>query len=243
MVYWSNDHKMLPMVKFDPYKTLPTSAELPSSDDTPVDNEDQNFIPNLLLFLLESIWANRNDWFFGVDMGIYHTTGVSHLVPVVPDGFLSLGVERRKAGKSRSSYVVWEEQNVAPQFVLEVVSKIPGDEYDVKLNTYSKLGVLYYVIYNSQYWQRDRHQPFEVYKLIEGNYQLQIGEPFWMPEIGLGIGRSNYISGPVQREVLYWYDQSGDRYLTSEEIAQTERQQRQKLATKLRELGIDPDNI
>ncbi|MBU7585252.1 MAG: Uma2 family endonuclease, partial [Nostoc sp. TH1S01] len=112
-----------------------------------------------------------------------------------------------------------------------------------KLKTYAKLGVLYYVIYNSQYWQRDQHQPFEVYKLVEGKYQLQIGEPFWMPEIQLGIGRSNYISGVVQREVLYWYDQTGDRYLTSEEIAQAERQKREKLAAKLRELGIDPEKI
>ncbi|WP_277883464.1 hypothetical protein [Nostoc sp. FACHB-110] len=42
---------------------------------------------------------------------------------------------------------------------------------------------------------------------------------------------------------MYWYDQTGDRYLTSDEIAQIERQQRQKLAAKLRELGIDPDNM
>ncbi len=189
MVYWSNDQVMLSMVKFEPYRTLPSTAELPCSDDTPVDNEDQNFIPNLLLFLLESIWANRNDWFFGIDMGVYHTTGVSHLVPIIPDGFLSLGVERRKAGKSRLSYAVWEEQEIIPKFALEVVSKTPGDEYDTKLNIYAKLGVLYYVIYNPQYWRRDQHQPFEVYKLIDGEYQLQIGEPFWMPEIGLGIGR------------------------------------------------------
>jgi Uma2 family endonuclease len=98
------------MVKSDA-RQLPSSTELPCSDDTPVDNEDQNFIPNLLLFLLQYIWANRNDWFFSVDMGVYHTTGVSPLVPIVPDGFLSLGVERRKEGKSRKSYVVWEENN------------------------------------------------------------------------------------------------------------------------------------
>lgn len=67
------------MVRFDPNISLPTSAELPCSDDTPVDNENQNFIPNLLLFLLKFIWTNRLDWFFGVDMAIYHTTGVSHL--------------------------------------------------------------------------------------------------------------------------------------------------------------------
>jgi Putative restriction endonuclease len=190
-------------------------------------------------------------------MGIYHTTGVSHLVPVIPDGFLSLDVERRKAGKSRFSYAVWEEKEIVPKFVLEVVSKTPGDEYDGKLDIYAKLGVLYYVIYNPQFWRRDQHQPFEVYKLIDREYILQIGEPFWMPEVGLGIGRSQYISGTIQREVLYWYDENGTRYLTSEEVAQSERQQRQlaeqqieieqqqreRLAAKLRELGINPDNI
>jgi Uma2 family endonuclease len=102
------------MVKSDPKLRLPTSAELPCSDDTPVDNENQNFIPNLLLFLLKFIWENRSDWFFGVDMGIYHTTGVSPLVPVVPDGFLSLGVERHKKERLRKSYVVWEENEVIP---------------------------------------------------------------------------------------------------------------------------------
>ncbi len=92
----------------NPIFKLPTSAELPCSDDTPVDNENQNFVPNLLLFLLKFIWANRLDWFFGVDMAIYHTTGVSHLVPVVPDGFLSLGVERFQGNVLRKSYVFWE---------------------------------------------------------------------------------------------------------------------------------------
>lgn len=86
-------------------KELPSSAELPDSDDTPVDNEDQNFLPNFLLFLLQLIWAERNDWYFGADMGIYHTTGVNPRVPLAPDGFLSLGVERRKQDKSRRSYV------------------------------------------------------------------------------------------------------------------------------------------
>ncbi|MBW4617810.1 MAG: Uma2 family endonuclease [Cyanosarcina radialis HA8281-LM2] len=214
------------MGKSDLQLELPTSAELPCSDDTPVDNEDQNFLPNFLLFLLQYIWATRNDWFFGVDMAVYHTTGVSHLVPVVPDGFLSLGVERRKEGKSRNSYVVWEENQVVPLFVLEIVSLTPGGEYDKKLTTYAKLGVSYYVIYNPQYWQRDGHLPLEIYRLVDGNYQLQIGEPFWMPEIGLGIGRSPRQFGSIQREVLYWYDEAGNRYLTPEEA---ERQAREQL--------------
>jgi Uma2 family endonuclease len=96
------------MLQFD-LQNLPSTQELPCSDDTPVDNEDQNLLPNILLFLLKTIWAERTDWYFGVDMAVYHTTGENPTVPVVPDAFLSLGVERRKVGKSRLSYAVWEE--------------------------------------------------------------------------------------------------------------------------------------
>lgn len=108
-------------------RALPTSEELPCSDDTPVDNEDQNLLPNVLLFLLSTIWAERMDWYFGVDMAIYHTTGANPRVPVVPDGFLSLSVERKKGGKSRRSYVVWEENEVVPILALEIVSHTPGE--------------------------------------------------------------------------------------------------------------------
>jgi Uma2 family endonuclease len=235
------------MTQFD-LRSLPTSAELPSSDDTPVDNEDQNFLPNFLLFLLQSIWKTRNDWFFSVDMGVYHTTGVSPRVPVVPDGFLSLGVERRKGGKSRPSYVVWEEGGVVPILTLEMVSHTPGGEYTDKMEIYAQLGVLYYVIYNPDFWQRDGHQPFEIYKLVNGAYQLQIGEPYWMPEIGLGIGRFQRVFNGIPIELLYWYDRQGNRYLAADEReeqehqrAEAERQRAERLAARLRELGEEPD--
>jgi Uma2 family endonuclease len=227
---------------------LPTSEELPDSDDTPVDNEDQNFLPNLLLFLLDFLWKDREDWYFGVDMGIYHTTGAHPRVPVVPDGFLSLEVERRKRGKSRRSYVTWEENGVVPRLALEIVSWTPGGEYDEKQLIYQHLGVLYYVIYNPEFWRRDEHQPFEIYKLIRGQYQLQIGEPFWMPEIGLGIGRYLRDFGAEQREVLGWYNASGERYLSPDEQEaltrqqlEQERQRVERLAERLRALGEDPD--
>ena len=229
---------------------LPSTDELPCSDDIPVDNEDQNFLPNVLLFLLNSIWASRMDWFFGVDMAVYHTTGINPRVPVVPDGFLSLGVERKKNGKSRKSYAVWEENQVVPILTLEMVSHSPGGEYDEKMAIYTRLGVLYYVIYNPEFWRRDQHQPFEVYKLVDGNYQLQIGEPYWMPEVGLGIGRYQGVVAGIPQELLSWYNQGGNRYLTAEEQAQQERtraeQERsraEQLADYLRTLGIDPDNL
>jgi len=236
--------------------TLPSSEELIDSDDLPVDNEDQNFIPNVLLFLLEYVWAERDDWFFAVDMGIYHTTGTNPRVPVVPDGFLSLGVERRKDNKSRRSYVLWEEQNIPPILTLEVVSHTSGNEYDEKLKIYARLGVKYYLIYNPQFWRRDGHLPLEIYKLSDSEYQLQTSEPLWMPEIGLGIGRFR-LTERYQREGLSWFDAKGDRFLTPTEVAVKEQlekieakqqkikaeREKEHLAKYLRSLGIDPDNL
>ena len=128
------------MVHYDPLECLPTSAELPDSDDTPVDNELQNLIPNLLEAILALVWSERMDWFFGVDMGIYHTPGEP---PLVPDGFLSLGVERFIGEEGRLSYVLWEEDNVVPLWALEVVSKTYSGEYEHKKIAYAQLGILY----------------------------------------------------------------------------------------------------
>lgn len=229
------------MLSSDLKQNLPPSSELPCSDDTPVDNEDQNFVPNYLLFLLEYLWKNRQDWYFGVDMAVYHTTGANPRVPVVPDAFLSLGAPRQRDGQSRDSYVVWEEDDIVPVLAIEMVSKTPGGEYGTKQEIYRKLGVLYYVAYNPKLWQRDRHLPFEVYKLVDGAYQLQVGEPFWMPELGLGIGRCPLPNDPLGREVMGWYDAQGDRLLSEAEVeaqqAARQRQRVQQLEQRLRELG------
>lgn len=206
------------MVQFDPKLRLPTSDELPDSDGLPVDNELHTLVTNLLGLILGFIWGQRFDWFFGVNMGIYHTTGINPRVPIVPDGFLSLGIERIRGNQLRKSYVVWEEKDIIPILVLEIVSQTPGGEYDDKISIYAKLGVLYYVIYNPDFWRRDQQEPFEIYQLVNGSYQRQIGEPFWMPEIGLGIGREIGSHRGLQREWLYWFDQRGNRILTPEEL-------------------------
>jgi len=231
------------MLNYDLSSYLPSAEELPDSDETPVDNELQELIPGLLKSILLIIWAERMDWFFGIDMGVYYDPKES---PIVPDAFLSLGVERFYDEELRPSYVLWDE-NVVPIFALEIVSPTYRQEYSDKLAIYEKIGVLYYVIYSSR---RRRKPRLEVYKLVNGKYVLSSQYPVWMPEINLGIGceRGNY-SG-VTREWLYWYDAEGKRYLTPEERvkqevqrAEAEAQRAQKLAQKLRELGIDPEDI
>lgn len=236
------------MFKYELPRHLPSADELPDSDDAPVDNELQELIPGLLKAILLILWSERLDWFFGIDMGIYYHPDQP---AIVPDAFLSLGVERFYDEELRPSYVLWDE-NVVPIFVLEVVSPNYRKEYSDKLAEYQSLGVLYYVIYSSR---RRRKPRLEVHKLVNGKYELQSPNPVWMPEIGLGIGceRGNY-SG-VTREWLYWYDAEGTRYLTPEEQvkyqaqraqqesqrAQNEAQRAEQLAQRLRELGIDPD--
>jgi Uma2 family endonuclease len=228
------------------YDRLPTAEELPHSDDTPVDNELQNDLPNFLLNLLRLIWSDRQDWFFGVDMGIYHDP--KSRTPIIPDGFLSLGVERYKGGNKRLSYVLWEEKYTMPIMALEVVSQTYNGEYEAKLKQYQSMGILYYVVFNPLIGKKRRtrkqRQGLEVYKLISGSYQLQPGEKMvWLPEIGLGIGYEEQSSGGWLGEWLYWYNEEGDRYQTAEELVAQERQEKDRLAMYLRSIGINPDEI
>jgi Uma2 family endonuclease len=251
---------------------LPTAEELPDSDETPVDNQLQNDIPNLLLSLLASIWANRDDWYFGVDMGVYYDPNQA---AIVPDGFLAVGVQRYVSKRGRLSYVLWEEP-VVPTLALEVVSEKYNHEYETKLADYQALGIPYYVVYNPLSGRRGRHKHrrrLEVYKLKTGKYELldMVGHQIWLPEIELGLGyeEGEYIGW--QREWLYWYDRQGQRYLHSSElvkqeriakqqaelakqqaelakqqaeaIAQQERQGREKLEAYLRSIGINPEEI
>jgi Uma2 family endonuclease len=90
------------MLKYvEPLDWLPTAEELPDSDDTPVDNELQELAPTLLKAVLAYLWKDRTDWFFGIDMGIYYNPDEP---PIVPDGFLSLGVESVKSENLRSRH-------------------------------------------------------------------------------------------------------------------------------------------
>jgi Uma2 family endonuclease len=232
------------LTKYYPWQCLPSSEELPDSDDTPVDSELQDLIPSLLKQMLAMLWADRLDWFFGVDMGIYYDPD---LPAIVPDGFLSLGVERIVDEELRLSYVLWEEDNIPPKFVLEVVSRKYRGEYSRKKQFYAELGVLYYAVYSSR---RKKKPPLEVYQLVDSAYQMLTGNPIWLPELGLGLGRERGRHQGIEREWLYWYNQQGERYLTPEERAiqaeqrlAQEQQRADRLAAKLRELNIDPDTL
>ena len=213
-----------------PLSSLPTEEDLPDTDDQPVDNELQLLVPFLLQSILLLAWADRQDWFMGVNIGLYHTVGKP---AIGPDALLSLGAERvRENSKLRLSYVVWQE-GVMPQWVLEVVSQKPGGEYERnrdrqanqgKLFKYAQMGIKYYTIYNPNYWKRDKHDPFEVYYLVNGVYVRQPGNPVWMPEIGLGIGKGQGTHKGYTQEWLYWYDKQGNQYPAPANVIQQQQE-------------------
>jgi Uma2 family endonuclease/uncharacterized coiled-coil protein SlyX len=254
------------MLKYlEPLDWLPTAEDLPDSDETPVDNELQELAPTLLKLILSMVWADRTDWFMGIDMGLYYSPDEP---PIVPDAFISLGVESVKSENLRLSYLLWEEKGVLPQLALEVVSQKYRGEYSTKKALYEKLGVLYYVIYNPR---RKRKPTLEVYKLIQGKYLPMVGYPLWMPELQLGLGKERLSFQGRDREWLFWYDAAGDRYpLPEERIAAAETRtaaaetrtaeaetktaeakaradqaeaRLQQLADRLRALGIDPEVV
>lgn len=239
--------------KYYSWQCLPSSEELPDSDETPVDNELQDLMPSLFKQILALLWQDRMDWFFGVDMGIYYDPD---LPAIVPDGFLSLGVERIIDEELRLNYVLWEENNIPPTLVLEVVSRKYRGEYSRKKQFYAELGVLYYAIYSS----RRRKPALELYRLVDGAYQPLSGHPVWLPELGLGLGQERGSYQGIEREWLYWFNEQGQRYPTLEELAkqteqanqqaeqakqllEQERLRAEKFAAHLRALNIDPDSL
>jgi Uma2 family endonuclease len=198
---------------------LPTAADLPCSDGKPVDSILQELIPGLLKATLLDIWADRPGWLFGIDLGLYYHP---QKPAVSPDGMLCLGVREDPDENLRLSYTLWEEQ-VLPSFVLEVVSKTPGKERQEKKDLYASLGILYYLIYAPLV---KRQEKFQLYKLVQGNYELQSnGRPaYWLPEIGLGIGVERFTYAQHTRDWLAWYNADGQRYPTPSDRANLEAQ-------------------
>lgn len=238
------------LLKYDPQKYLPTAEDLPDSDDTPVDNQLQILVPQVLLAILALIWEQKQDWYFGINMGVYYHPDQP---AIVPDAFLTVGVPRVTRENLRLSYVLWQEQKL-PLLVIEIVSETRRGEYTDKKEFYREMGIKYYVIYNPL---RKRKPRLEVYELQNNQYVLLKGEVIWLEEIGLGIGKELGVYQGIEREWLYWYDDKGDRFLTPEERisqaqievqqAQTEAKQAKSraklLEERLRSLGINPDDL
>lgn len=250
-----------------PRETLPTMYDLPSEDpeEPGLPDEFHDLQPQLLsaTFRLQDYLANQI--FTGTDLNLYYD--VNHpLWHKRPDWFAVIGVPRLYENRDlRLSYVVWQE-GVNPFVVVELLS--PGTEKEdlgqtergndqppTKWDVYERiLRIPYYVVY-------DRYtDQLRAFGLVNARYQeLDLPDQrVWIADLKAGLGLWHGTYQGIERHWLRWYDAAGNWMPTEAEESQKQAQQqvaaeRQRaeaaearaaaLAQRLRELGINPDEV
>lgn len=147
---------------------------------------------------------------------------------------------------------MWQEI-VAPLIVIEFVSGDGSEERDAtspfagdesnagKFWVYEQaIRVPFYAIYEVE------KASVEVYELIANRYRLCSPNDrghYPIPPMGveLGIWQGQYINQTLPW--LRWWNDAGNLLLSGDERAEQEKQRAKRLAAKLRELGIDPDQV
>jgi Uma2 family endonuclease len=223
-----------------PETSLPDHTQLPDSDGTFVKNWQEH--PQSILLtdsikpVLQKLYPD-SQYFIGQDLGIYwRITEPPEKGAAAPDWFYVPNVPPSLNGKSRRSYVLWQEY-ISPLIVLEFVSGNGNEERD-KTPWKGKFWIYEQVIKPAFYGIYEVNKAsIEVYELIGGQYQLLSANErghYSITHTGveLGLWQGEYHNAELPW--LRWWDLQGNLLLTGEERAN-------RLAEKLLALGIDPE--
>lgn len=199
----------------------------------------------LLIKCLDWWWRDRNDYFATGNLTIYYSPRQrksEHFRG--PDFFVVLGTERRP----RSSWVVWEEDGKYPNMIVELLSESTAEtDRNFKKQLYQDTFRT-----PDYFWFDPRTLEFAGFHLVDGAYQPippNSSGWLWSHQLGLYLG--------IYEQELRFFTSEGQLVPTPEEAAESAQQQAQEerqqkesaqqraeqLAAKLRELGIDPDNL
>jgi hypothetical protein len=139
-----------------------------------------------------------------------------------------------------------DDYQTSPEVVVEIVSNREGGELAHKLDEYARMGALYYVVYDPQL--KLKGDALRVFVLRDGEYQ-ELERPY-LSRIGLGLKLWDGVFEDKEDTWLRWCDAQGHIIPTGEDRARMEAAARQEaedraaqLAAKLRELGVDPDQL
>lgn len=226
-------------------ETLPTMYDLPSEyvGESGLPDEFHIFQPQLLRETFQPANYPKEEVFVATDLNIYYD--VHHqLWYKCPDWFTVLGVANSNQQQDlRLSYVIWQE-GVAPFMIVELLS--PGTEQEdlgqtlrdvnkppTKWEVYEQiLRIPYYVVF-------DRYtNKLRVFQLVGTRFQEMTlsDEKVWLDEIQLGLGVWQGSYQDTQGLWLRWYDAQQNWVPTPLEKAE-------RLAAKLRELGVNPEDL
>jgi Uma2 family endonuclease len=155
----------------------------------------------------------------------------------------------------RLSYLQWREDNIIPQVVFEIRSH---HDSQTKMNRkqafYNRYGVEEYYVYDPEErelsgWQR-LEGLLEVVETMTGWISPRLGVRFELGDEGLEIYRPDgelflsYLELDERRESAERRaEQERQRAEQERQRAEQERQRADRLAEKLRQLNIDPDNL
>lgn len=189
---------------------------------------------------LEWIFAD-DDVFVAGDLFWYPIEGKASIV-VAPDVMVAIG---RPKG-DRKSYQQWNEANIAPQVVFEIISPSNTvDEMDMKLLFFDRYRVEEYYIYDPQ------RQILRVFLRQDEGLQIvpweqnwtspRLGIHFEMSEDGLVLRRPDGAIFQTFEEITLLLDQANQRVADANQRAAEAERRSQQLAEKLIALGIDPN--
>ena len=199
----------------------------------------------ILLSCLELLWRERSDYYTSGNLTIYYNEEQLKKRDFCgPDFFVVLDTEKRP----RKSWVVWGEQGKYPDVIVEILS-----DSTANIDRNNKKTLYQNTFRTPNYfWFDPNSLELQGFRLIEGQYQaISPNEQgyLWSEQLGLYLGifdrklRYFTVDGqlvPTPQEAELQQRQAKEQALLEKE---RERQAKEKLAQKLRELGIDPDTI
>jgi Uma2 family endonuclease len=208
----------------------------PESDGQPMaDNTRQFRWITLVKENLEILFANDPQVFVAGDLLWYPVEGHPE-IRVAPDAMVVFG---RPKG-DRGSYRQWEEDNIPPQVVFEILS--PGNrvqEMTRKFHFYEYYGVEEYYSYDP-----DKNELSGFRRQINGNLNPIETMNHW-------VSPRLKIKFVLTSETLEIYRPDGKKFLSSVELyqraeqesqrAEQESQRAERMAAQLRALGVEPE--
>lgn len=198
---------------------------------------------------LEALFRTRRDVLVSGGVPWYaHPTKNDH---ATPDVFVAFGVTRGE----RTAYRQWDEGNVVPQVVFDVI--VPGMSMVTicrRLKFYERAGVEEYYMYDpdtgeTMGWLHNGSH-FEEIDTLAGWHSPRLGVQFSIEESELVLSRATGERFMSYVELAELYERDHERVTQEHERAEQERARadyhaaREKmLIARLRALGFNPDDV
>jgi len=224
----------------------PTKPEIiyPDSDGQPMSDNTEHF--QLIVLIkenLEILFSAEQNVFVAGDLLWYPVEGYNQLRQA-PDVMVAFG---RPKGR-RGSYQQWQEENIAPQVVFEILS--PGNrpsEMAKKFQFYDRYGVEEYYLYDPDRldltgWLR-QGEKLAVIDRVSGWVSPRLGIKFELTESGLELIRPDGQKFLTSQELAERAEAESQRAEAESQRAEKAEERVKLLEARLRELNINPEDL